>query len=182
MMKLVSERGDEVEKTEFIYQRWYLRLFSAAVMLPLEFTVQMLFAEWLEIEYADFWYVLLCIVIGLAFIAVYYKLTERVKCFFGKGFYWAENGMVYIQKGKKIYAVQDVTWLSGTTVSVWGLAGSGMLVIQYQKKKIVLFSAVMKDGKGFADSELLHLFETVLENNDHLHKGENYAFWYEVKN
>ena len=136
-----------MEKTEFIYQKWYLRLFFAAVMLPLEFTIQMLFAEWLEIEYADFWYGLLCIVIGLIGIGIYYKLTEHTKWFLKKGFYWVENGMVYIQKGKKIYAVQDVTWLSGTTVSVWGFARSGMLIIQYPKKKIVLFSASMKDGK-----------------------------------
>lgn len=101
MMRLISERGDEVEKTEFIYQRWYLRLFFAVVMLPLEFTVQMLFAEWLEIEYADFWYGLLCIVIGLIGIGIYYKLTEHTKWFLKKGFYWVENGMVYIQKVKR---------------------------------------------------------------------------------
>lgn len=56
-----------------------------------------------------------------------------------------------------------------------------MLIIQYPKKKIVLFSISIKDGKNFADSELLHLFETILDNNDHLHKDENYAFWYEMK-
>ena len=170
-----------MKKTEFIYQRWYLRLFSAAVMLPLVFAVQMMVAEWMDIEYANFIYVLFSILIALTGIVIYYKLTEHNKCFFGKGFYWVENGMVYIQKGKKICEVQDVTWLSGTTVSVWGFARSGMLIIQYPKKKIVLFSISIKDGKNFADSELLHLFETILDNNDHLHKDENYAFWYELK-
>ena len=102
--------------------------------------------------------------------------------FFKKGLYWTENETIYVQKGKKIYTVQNVTWLRGTTVSVWGLAKSGMLVIQYQKKKIVLFSAPMKDGKNFADSELLYLFETVLEHNSHLHKNDEIDFWYEVKN
>ena len=171
-----------MEKTEFIYQRWYLRLFLAALMVPLELAIQIWFAEWMGIEYADFWYVLFCIVIGLACISIYYKLTEHSKMFFKKGLYWAENGMVYIQKGQKIYGVQDVTWLRGTTVSVWGLARSGMLVIQCSEKKIVLFSASMKDGKSFADSELLHLFETVLEHNSHLHKNDEIDFWYEVKN
>ena len=171
-----------MKKTEFIYQRWYLRLFSAAVMLPLVFAVQMMVAEWMDIEYANFIYVLFSILIALTGIVIYYKLTEHNKCFFGKGFYWAENGIVYIQKGKRIYEVQEVTWISGTRVSVWGLARSGMLVIQFSEKKIVLFSASMKDGKSFADSELLHLFETVLEHNLHLHKNDEIDFWYEVKN
>ena len=171
-----------MKKTEFIYQRWYLRLFSAAFIVPLELVIQILFAEWMEIEYADCWYVLFCIVIGLACIGIYYKLTEHSKMFFKKGLYWTENETIYVQKGKKIYTVQNVTWLRGTTVSVWGLAKSGMLVIQYQKKKIVLFSAPMKDGKNFADSELLYLFETVLEHNSHLHKNDEIDFWYEVKN
>jgi hypothetical protein len=181
-MKSILERGDRMKKTEFIYQRWYLRLFSAAFIVPLELVIQILFAEWMEIEYADFWYVLFCIVIGLACIGIYYKLTEHSKMFFKKGLYWTENETVYVQKGKKIYTVQNVTWLRGTTASVWGLARSGMLVIQYQKKKIVLFSAPMKDGKNFADCELLYLFETVLEHNSRLHKNDEIDFWYEVKN
>ncbi len=170
-----------MQKTEFIYQRWYLRLFFAAVMLPLELTIEILFAAWMGIEYADFIYVLLCVLIGLAGISIYYKLTAHTELFFKKGFYWVENGMVYIQKGKKIYAVQDVAWLRGTTVSVWGLARSGMLVIEMPKNKIVLFSSVMKDGKNFADCESLHLFETVLSYNSHLNKDDNFDFWYEKK-
>ena len=171
-----------MEKTEFIYQRWYLRLFLAAFIVPLELAIQTWFAEWMGIEYVDFWYVLFCIVIALFCNGIYYKLTEHSRAFFKKGLYWTENETVYVQKGKKIYTVQNVTWLRGTTVSVWGLARSGMLVIQCSEKKIVLFSASMKDGKSFADSELLHLFETVLERNGHLHKNDEIDFWYEVKN
>lgn len=49
------------------------------------------------------------------------------------------------------------------------------------EKKIVLFSAPMKDGKNFADSELLYLFETVLEHNSRLYKNDEIDFWYELK-
>ena len=49
------------------------------------------------------------------------------------------------------------------------------------EKKIVLFSAPMKDRKNFADSELLYLFETVLEHNSRLYKNDKIDFWYELK-
>ena len=56
-----------------------------------------------------------------------------------------------------------------------------MLVIQSEKKKIVLVSSQTKSVDSFADSELLHLFETILEYNTKLKKDETLDFWYEIR-
>ncbi len=70
-----------MEKTEFIYQRWYLRLFLAAFIVPLELAIQTWFAEWMGIEYADFGYVLVCILkkgfIGLKMEPYIFKKGRR---------------------------------------------------------------------------------------------------------
>ena len=56
-----------------------------------------------------------------------------------------------------------------------------MLVIQLDKRKIVLVSSQTTSVDSFADSELLHLFETILEYNTKLKKDETLDFWYEIE-
>ena len=112
---------------------------------------------------------------------VYYKCTQNRKWFERTGAYWIENGIVYIQKQNKIYELKKVNWLRGTTVSVYGMAKAGMLVIQSEKKKIVLVSSQTKSVDSFADSELLHIFEKILEYNTELKKDDALDFWYEIR-
>ena len=81
----------------------------------------------------------------------------------------------------KIYELKKVNWLRGTTVSVYGMAKAGMLVIQSEKKKIVLVSSQTKSVDSFADSELLRIFEKILEHNTELKKDDALDFWYESK-
>ena len=89
--------------------------------------------------------------------------------------------IVYIQKQNKIYELKKVNWLRGTTVSVYGMAKAGMLVIQSEKKKIVLVSSQTKSVDSFADSELLRIFEKILEHNTELKKDDALDFWYEIR-
>ena len=37
----------------------------------------------------------------------------------------------------KVYEIKKVKWLRGTTISAYGMAKAGMLVIKFDKKKIV---------------------------------------------
>ena len=54
-------------------------------------------------------------------------------------------------------------------------------VIQSGKRKIVLVSSQTTSVDSFADSELLHIFEMILEYNTELKKDDVWDFWYEIE-
>ena len=166
--------------TTFTYQRRYLMLFCAGIVLPFVFALQNLLAVLLHVEEFNFGFLLLCATIMIAFLILYYQCAQRFHWFERTGAYWVEDGAVHIQIGKKTAEVKNVTWLRGTMVSAYGLAKSGMLVIQSEGKKIVLFSPSSKNITNFSQSSLLSLFETVLECNPRLKKDETLDFWYEI--
>ena len=170
-----------MDKTLFTYQRWFLRIGCAGIALPLVLIVQFVVAELMGIEYANFWYFLICAIIMFVWLYVYYKCTQNRKWFERTGAYWIENGIVYIQKQNKIYELKKVNWLRGTTVSVYGMAKAGMLVIQSGKKKIIFVSSQATSIDSFSNCELLQLFETILEYNTDLIKDDTLDFWYEIK-
>ena len=170
-----------MEKNLFTYQRWFLRIGCAGLALPLILIVQLLVAESMGIEYANFWYFLICAIIMFVWLYVYYKFTQKHKCFEKTGSYWIKDGTVYIQKQNKIYELEKVNWLRGTTVSVYGMAKAGMLVIQSGKKKIIFVSSQATSIDSFSNCELLQLFETILEYNTDLIKDDTLDFWYEIK-
>ena len=170
-----------MEKTLFKYQKWNLRIFCAGIGIPAVLAIQNLFAELMDIEYANFGYNCVCAVVMFVWLYVYYKLTQRHKLFERTGAYWVENGIVYIQRGKRIFEIKNVQWLRGTTVSVYGFVKSAMLIINFEKKKVILVSSSAEPVENFSGSELFPLFETVLENNTELKKDDTLDFWYETK-
>ncbi len=171
-----------MEKTQFKYQRWYLRIFCSGIMLVPVFLLQCLFAVMLDIQAINFWYLLVCGVLAIAGITVFYKYTQHHRWFERQGTYWVENGIVYIEKKSKIHEIKNVTWLRGATVSAYGAAKAGMLVIKHGKEKIVLVSSSPRSVESFADSNLLPLFKTIVEHNPELVKDDILDFWYEIKN
>lgn len=148
-------------------------------MLPLIFVTQYLFSMLMSIEYANLVYILVYVIVAAIGILIYYKYTENNKWFMKKGEFWVEDGILYIQTERKIYEVKNVKWLRGTTVSAYGYAKSGMLVIQFQKTKVVFVSTSIDSTECFADSELFPLFETILHYNPQLKKDDTIEFWYE---
>lgn len=179
--KLEIDEVIKVEKTLFTYQRWFLRIGCAGIALPFVLIIQDLVAKLMGIEYANFGYILICGIIMLIWLHIYYKFTQRHKWFERTGVYWIKDGTVYIQKQNKVYELKKVKWLRGTTVSAYGMAKSGMLVIQFDKKKIILVSSQTTSVDSFANCELLHIFETILEYNTELIKDDALDFWYEIK-
>ena len=51
-----------------------------------------------------------------------------------------------------------------------------------RREKIVIVSSQITSGDSFADSELLHIFEKILEHNTELKKDDTLDFWYEITN
>jgi hypothetical protein len=170
-----------MEKTLFKYQRWFLRIGCSGIALPCVLILQNAVAKLMNIECANFWYILICAAIMFIWLYVYYKFTQKHKCFEKTGAYWIKDGAVYIQKQNKIYELEKVNWLRGTTVSVYGMAKAGMLVIQFGKKKIIFVSSQATSIDSFSNCELLQLFETILEYNTDLIKDDTLDFWYEIK-
>ena len=170
-----------MEKTRFKYQRWFLRIGCSGIALPCVLILQNAVAKLMNIEYANFWYTLICAAIMFIWLYVYYKFTQKHKCFEKTGAYWIKDGTVYIQKQNKIYELEKVNWLRGTTVSVYGMAKAGMLVIQFGKKKIIFVSSQATFIDSFSNCELLQLFETILEYNTDLIKDDTLDFGYEIK-
>lgn len=170
-----------MEKTEFIYQRWFLRVLCSAMMLPFIILIQLLLVELSGIEDANFWINLILVIICFLGFGLYYKYTQNCKWFLRKGSYWVEDGIVYIQTNKKTYELKNVKCLMGTTVSAYGYAKSGMLKIDIGKRTITLASPSIRKIKSFSDSELLPLFETVLEYNTELKKSDVLEFCYEIE-
>ena len=170
-----------MEKTSFKYQRWFLRIVCSGIALPCVLILQNAVAKLMNIECANFWYILIWAAIMFIWLYVYYKFTQKHKCFEKTGSYWIKDGTVYIQKQNKIYELEKVNWLRGTTVSVYGMAKVGMLVIQFGKKKIIFVSSQATSIDSFSNCELLQLFETILEYNTDLIKDDTLDFWYEIK-
>ncbi len=170
-----------MEKTPFTYQRWHLKILFSGVMLLIAIPIQFFIAKWMEIEEANFWYGAICVISMLGLLLVYYQCAQKLKWFVREGVYWVNNGVVYIQTKNKIYELKNVTWLRGTTVSVYGHSKSGMLVVQSGKKKTVFVSFSTKSIDHFSECELLSLFETILEYNPTLKKDDTLDFWYEAK-
>lgn len=168
-----------MEKTLFTYQRWFLRIGCAGIGLPLVWIIRNLASKLMNIEYANFCYILICSITMFIWFYVYYKFTQKHKWFERTGAYWIKDGTVYLQKQNKIYELKNIKWLRGTTVSVYGMTKAGMLVIQLDKKKIIIVSSQTTSIDSFEDSELLHIFETILEYNTELKKEEDLEFWYE---
>lgn len=169
-----------MDKTLFTYQRYFLRIWCSGIVLPFVFMIQYLVAEWMKIEYANFWYILICCIIMLFWLFIYYKFTQKYKWFERTGFYWITNGLVYIQKHSKTYELKNIKWVKGTTTSVFGMEKSGMLAIQLDNKKIILVSSQTESVDSFADSDLLLIFETILECNTDLRKYDGFDYLYET--
>ncbi len=170
-----------MKKTKFVYQRWYLRMTGSFLILPLIFGLQLWLFDLLNIGRVNLLFSAVMLVTLSTGFNLYYKCTKNLKLFYKSGAYWVEDGIVYIQTHKKEYRIQNVVWLRGTTVSVYGLAKSGMLVVQFEGGKVVLVSSSNTREEAFSDSALLGLFETILENNPDLIKDEKLDFWYEIK-
>lgn len=171
-----------MEKILFTYQRWFLRIGCSFLGLPFVLILQHAVDKLMNIEYANYWYTLICATIMVIWLYFYWKFTQKYKCFEQTGAYWVKDGTVYIQKQAKIYELKKVNWLSGTTVSAYGMAKAGALVVQFDKKKLVFVSSQATSVDSFANCELLPLFETILEYNTDLTKDDTLDFWYEIKN
>lgn len=163
-----------MQKIVFKYQKWFLKIFCAGIGFFGVFAIKGLLTDLPD-------NIFVTIVVGTIWLYAFFKFTQHCNLFERNGAYWVENETVYIQKGKRVFEIKDVQWLRGTTVSFYGMQKSGMLVINFEKRKIVLISSSDAAIDSFSKSEFFPLFETVLQYNPELKKNDIQDFWYETK-
>ena len=163
-----------MNKTKIVYQRWFLRFFSfVIVMFLIDWGVEYL-ASLSGVSDGNFVVKLIVSIIdvSLAYIFLHSEFFHR------EGVYWTEDGILFLKKGKKTYELKNVKNIYGTTISYFGFARSGALRITLENKTIVLISPWAEGIKNFSHTELLYLFETILEYNLQLKKDDEEDFWY----
>ncbi len=165
-----------MDKTQFTYQRWFLRVF---LVLSIILSIIVIAAS---LPYEGFWFHLISNLAVCVIVHFYFTLMKRCKWFICEGTYWVEDGVVFIEKGKKTHSLNGVKAVYGTTISYLGYAKSGMLRIDYgNKKKVILISRSTEGIENFSDCDLYALLETVLEHNPNLQKSDDPDFFYELK-
>jgi hypothetical protein len=121
------------------------------------------------------------VAIMFVLLFVYYAISEKWKLFRGKGYYWIENDILFIQADNKTYEITDVTELSGHVQSVYHSRYT-MLLIEMGKTKIKFFSNPIEREQTFQDSSLYPLYCLILSGAQDLEPvkvlGQDTESWY----
>ena len=167
-----------MERTEFTYQRYNLRMGMSLLIFPIVQIIQLVIDRLFDLNNGR--YIIMGALVTLIGLVLYYRWTENISFFLKKGYYWEENGTVFIQRGQKIREITNVNWLRGTdTFSYHGSVP--MLVVQCGKKKTLVHGKTTMDKVDFSRTELYPIYKLILENNPNLEKYEDLPYWYEGK-
>ena len=170
-----------MNKIQFTYQRWFLRVFCLLVITFLIILAEYEFVILAKIPHENFWFDLVVISSCCIITHFYSKFTQHCKWFISKGAYWIEDGIILIETRKKTYSLNNIKCLCGTTISFGGYIKSGMLKIDFNHKTLTFISLSTENIKTFSDSGLFNLFETVLQHNTNLEKVDSLKFFYKSK-
>ena len=169
-----------MNKTPFKYQRWFLRNTCFFVILFFVPFAMFVLPESIEIPLESLFRSIILIIYILT-NHFYFKLTKHSKLFICEGYYWVEDGTVFIETRKKTYSIDNVICIIGKAVSFDPYNKSGKLTIDYNNKTLKLISIDDEKVESFSDSGLYGLFETIIENNPELKKDNKLHFWYSIE-
>lgn len=167
-----------MEKTEFIYSKSMLRFTSV-------WTIALFAKIALDSLNDKFWGIRLNGIFGFfvnfllfsALLAPCYYIINHYKLFQRKGYYWVNDGIVYIQTKKETYSLDNIECVS---VSDWSFPGDfrhGQLTIKLKDNKLVFSSLPKYTIETFFDCDLAPLLDTILAHNPQLIKDEDLDWW-----
>ena len=151
-----------MEKIEFQFQYYYWRWICALPCLVLAILLNGVIIKLIQQE---IWVYILCAIMMIIFMKLYYYFTQKYGWFNGKGYYWVEDKAVYIQMGKKTIKVDLVRELLGEVVEVYSNC-CAMLFVDTGKKKYKLFSVQLENTKQFKASSIYGLDQLILDEFD----------------
>lgn len=129
-------------------------------------------------------YYMINVLLMILMLTLYYKITNNMSFFIGKGYYWEDEGIVYIDYKNKVYSINHIKELCGSENNIYKHKYA-VLYIQSQQDKIKIFSKPIKKTENFEDSSIYDLYETLLKNNNDLQAVEilhqEAKYWYKNK-
>lgn len=167
-----------MEKTEFVYSKSMLRFTSV-------WTIALFAKIALDSLNDKFWGIQLNGILGFfvnfllfaALLAPCYYIINHYKLFQRKGYYWVNDGIVYIQTKKETYSLENIECVS---VSDWSFPGDfrhGQLTIKLKDNKLFFSSLPKYTIETFFDCDLAPLLDTILAHNPQLIKDEDLDWW-----
>lgn len=168
-----------MEKTEFTYERFYLKCILVLIMASLAFLsgFALLGQRTLGLVSDDFIHEVLWFILMVVFISWSYKITKHLKFLRCKGFYWISDGVVHIQKKNKVYPLVNIQLVRTGSYSYILIEESGMLTVKTENKTLSFFSLADSSIESFSDCDLVPLLEAILSCNPQLVKDEDRDIW-----
>jgi hypothetical protein len=86
------------------------------------------------------------VLLMITMLTLYYKITNNMSFFIGKGYYWENEETVYIDYKNKVYSINHIKELCGSENNIYKHKYA-VLYIQSQQDKIKIFSKPIKKQK-----------------------------------
>lgn len=151
-------------KNEFEFQYYYRRWLGALPILIISIILNLLLSL---LSLSNIIHYILCIIVMLVLMCIYYKISENCKIFHGKGYYWTDNDIVYIQAGKKLYKISEVKELLGDVKSIYS-SKYAVLLIETNTNNVKLFSIPIDKEQKFEDTSVYPIYKLVLDKENDL--------------
>ncbi len=168
-----------MERVEITCQRAFVYWIAEFVFLTILIVSQDAVAAFFGIGSDEALFEIVYLVCGAVLGLIFADFMAKRQWFRQKAVYYTERGTVYVEKGRKTYALQDVKALYGTTVSSFWNTKAAMLKIESPKKRLTLIASLPHEDAKFADTELAGLFNRILACNPALQKSAEDGDLYE---
>lgn len=173
-----------MNRKEFKFQYYYRRWLCGLPCLIIGVFLSVLLQD--KIQSTVLYYVM-CAMIIVVLLSLYYTVTNRLQIFVGSGSYWLDDGIIYIQLADKVHQISDVTEVLGSTISVYN-SQCASLFVQWGGEnggKVKLFSAPLTPDREFKDSSVYPIYQMILAQSPDLERvkvtGQDTEYWYQKK-
>lgn len=167
-----------MEKTEFTYERFYLKCILVGIMaLAFASGLALLGRRIFGLASEGFVHELVWMILTFVFICCSHKITKHFKFLRCKGSYWISDGIVHIQKKNKVYPLVNIQLVRTGSYSAMTIEDSGMLTVKLENKTLSFFSLADSSIESFSDCDLVPLLEAILSCNPQLVKDKDRDIW-----
>ena len=146
-------------KHSFKAQRYYLKWLAAFPLLGLALIIEFFISQLTD---SDVLFYLSCALVMGGLMTGWYFAVDKVELFWYEGQWWEEDGVLRIRLRNRTYEVTDVTEVMGGDPNIF-LYRYAYLLIEGGGVRVKIFGQTLREGETFRDSELLPLFQRILE-------------------
>lgn len=169
-----------MKKLSFRFQYYYMRWICALPCLIIALLLNNVIIRYIQREIMIY---ILCGIMMVVFMKIYYYFIRKFGWFMGEGYYWAENEKLYIQVDKKIMEIDSVKELLGDVVDIYSNRCAS-LMIDTGKKKYKIFSEQLDDRKQFREASIYPIYQFIISKFDLKPvevMNQKTDYWYKMK-